>query len=183
MGITEKWDVDYNKINKYLASKGVSQQELSRRLGKTESYYSAIKSHNCKITTECAMKIVQVLELPEKWDFFVIKDKETEAPRIKVLPEIKDAVGSSIYGNIAIDFDFAICVTSGDGFKKGWIYPIVGWNNGAQIVRRKQDNEDYFEGCYQTGGIGKGLFNNYNNTGAPSFNPCKGCIYLEETDY
>lgn len=32
-------------------------------------------------------------------------------------------------------FDIAMCRESGQGFKKGRKYPVVGWNNGVHIFR------------------------------------------------
>ena len=65
--------------------------------------------------------------------------------------------------------DFAICVTSGKGFEKGKIYPILGDNNGIHILREDSYGDPYdFLAC--TGGIGEGIFNNFDDSGAPSFN-------------
>lgn len=69
-----------------------------------------------------------------------------------------------------IGFDMVMCVVSGDGFKKGTLYPQVGTNNGIQI-QRINDEGDCVTYLYQTGGIGEGLFNNWDGTGKPSFNP------------
>ena len=70
-------------------------------------------------------------------------------------------------------FDIVKCVTAGGGFEKGHFYAIVGYNNGVHILRTSEaDNpEDHL---FTTGGIGKGLFNNRDNSGAPSFDP----VYL-----
>ena len=81
------------------------------------------------------------------------------------------------------NYHFVKCVTSGDGFKKGFIYPILGTNNGVHIMREeieKRDNDPFnynsdphdFIAC--TGGVGKGLFNNFDGSGKPSFVPIDG---------
>lgn len=75
---------------------------------------------------------------------------------------------------------FAICVTSGDGFEEGVIYPILGDNNGIHIMREKYhgrvndpggDSSDPYDFVACCGGIGKGLLNNWNDSGKPSFDP------------
>ena len=35
------------------------------------------------------------------------------------------------------------CVKSGDGFKKGEYYPVVGWNNGVNIARVDENGDPY----------------------------------------
>ena len=62
------------------------------------------------------------------------------------------------------------CVTDGDGYEKGGIYPQVGDNNGVHILRETATG-DVYDGVFQTGGIGKGLFNPWDNSGYPSFDP------------
>ena len=47
--------------------------------------------------------------------------------------------------------EFVICVTSGKGFQKDKVYPVLGTNNGIHILR-------------------EGDFNNWDDSGAPSFN-------------
>lgn len=65
-------------------------------------------------------------------------------------------------------FDLAICVKSGDGYEKGMIYPVVGFNNGVHVLRH--DNaDDPYDGLFMTGGIGEGLINPWDNSGTPSF--------------
>ena len=70
---------------------------------------------------------------------------------------------------MAFGCEFAICVTSGEGFEKGKIYPILGTNNGIHILRRGDDGDPY-DFIAASGGIGEGLFNNWDDSGAPSFN-------------
>lgn len=68
-----------------------------------------------------------------------------------------------------IHCNFVQCVTSGEGFERGQIYPQLGWNNGIGIQRVNEAGDcETFLCC--TGGIGKGLFNNFDGSGSPSFN-------------
>lgn len=68
---------------------------------------------------------------------------------------------------------FVLCVTSGEGFEKGKIYPLLGTKHGIHILR-----ECHYDNCTETdpfdfvacpGGIGDGIFNNWDDSGAPSF--------------
>lgn len=64
---------------------------------------------------------------------------------------------------------FVVCVTSGKGFKKGVVYPVLGYNNGIHILRENSDGDPYdFIAC--TGGAGVGESNNFDCSGKPSFN-------------
>ena len=93
-----------------------------------------------------------------------------------------------------IDCGFAKCVTSGDGFEEGFTYPILGTNNGIHIMREKWagrindpggDSSDPYDFIACTGGVGDGLFNNFDGSGKPSFIHadvvevvrCKDCIH------
>lgn len=69
---------------------------------------------------------------------------------------------------IELGFDLALCVTSGEGFAAGKVYPVIGWNNGIGIIRA-DGRGDVFVFRAQNGGIGKGEWNNFNNSGSPSF--------------
>lgn len=69
-----------------------------------------------------------------------------------------------------LKFDVVQCVTSGDGFEAGCYYAQVGWNNGIGICLETQ-NGDCDVKVYQTGGAGRGLFNAWDDSGSPSFNP------------
>lgn len=67
--------------------------------------------------------------------------------------------------------DFAKCVTGGDGFEKGVIYPILSYNNGVHVLRmgnasKGEEPVDFIFGC---GGNGEGLINPYDGSGKPSF--------------
>ena len=63
---------------------------------------------------------------------------------------------------------FVRCVTSGEGFEKGVTYPVLGWNDGINIMRQDANGDPFnFVAC--TGGIGEGEFNNFNGSGKPSF--------------
>lgn len=73
---------------------------------------------------------------------------------------------------IKLGFGMALCVTSGEGFEKGVIYPIVGWNNGINIVRT-DENGDVFIFLACNGGVGKGDLNNFDDSGSPSFREIK----------
>lgn len=73
---------------------------------------------------------------------------------------------------------FAKCVTSGEGFEEGLIYPILGDNNGIHIMREEHlgrkndpggDSSEPYDLICCTGGIGEGDFNNCNDSGKPSF--------------
>ena len=66
--------------------------------------------------------------------------------------------------------ELVMCVTSGAGYVAGEIYPIVGSNNGIHICRENEEG-DCEDNIFQTGGIGKGIFNSLDDTGAPSFDP------------
>lgn len=75
---------------------------------------------------------------------------------------------------------FVKCVTAGDGFVEGVIYPVLGNNNGIHILREKWhgrtsdpggDSSDPYDFVACTGGIGKGIFNNWDDSGSPSFEP------------
>lgn len=71
---------------------------------------------------------------------------------------------------------FAKCVTSGLGFEKGTVYPILGTNNGIHIFRENDnghDSSDPYDFLACTGGFGDGLFNNWDDSGKPSFVPYK----------
>lgn len=81
---------------------------------------------------------------------------------------------------IKFECDFAKCVTSGAGFVEGVIYPVLGDNNGIHIMRKEWrnatndpggDSADPHDFVAFTGGIGKGIFNNPDNSGKPSFDP------------
>ena len=76
--------------------------------------------------------------------------------------------------------NFVKCVTSGDGFEKGVIYPVLGNNDGINIVREKWagrtndpggDSSDPYIFLACTGGAGEGIFNNFDDSGKPSFDP------------
>lgn len=68
------------------------------------------------------------------------------------------------------NFSVVRCVESGNGFAEGEYYAQVGSNNGVQILRKNgQDDCEVFWAC--TGGTGKGLYNNFNDSGKPSFVP------------
>lgn len=67
---------------------------------------------------------------------------------------------------------FVVCVTSGEGFEEGVIYPVLGENNGIHILRVSDPTSDSsephdFVAC--SGGIGKGFYNSWDCTGKPSF--------------
>lgn len=61
-----------------------------------------------------------------------------------------------------------MCVTSGGGYVAGHEYAAIGWNNGVHILREDADG-DVYDFLAVTGGIGDGLFNNSDNSAAPSF--------------
>ena len=70
---------------------------------------------------------------------------------------------------------FVRCVTSGEGFEKGVIYPVLGTNNGIHIFREENTGHgatEPFDFVAQTGGIGEGTFNNWDSSGRPSFDAC-----------
>ena len=77
-------------------------------------------------------------------------------------------MSKEIYSKNNIHFDVAKCVTAGNGFEQGHFYAIVGYNNGVHILRTSEvdDPENHL---FMTGGVGKGVFNNWDNSGAPSF--------------
>ena len=64
---------------------------------------------------------------------------------------------------------FVVCVTSGEGFKKGVVYPAIGHNNGLHILR-EDSNGDLYDLSVCTGGVGIGEFNTWDDSGEPSFN-------------
>lgn len=72
--------------------------------------------------------------------------------------------------NINLKFEPVICVTGGKGFEEGFVYPLIGWNNGVHIIRESKQG-DAIDECFMTGGIGKGMFNSWDEDGIPSFNP------------
>lgn len=86
-----------------------------------------------------------------------------------------------------IKTDFVYCVTSGKGFVEGCVYAQVGWNNGVHILRETEQG-DVVDELFCTGGIGKGLFNAWDDSGSPSFNPIapkkwkKGEWWIEESE-
>lgn len=65
--------------------------------------------------------------------------------------------------------EFVICVTSGKGFQKDKVYPVLGTNNGIHILREGENGNPY-DFIAVTGGMGEGDFNNWDDSGAPSFN-------------
>lgn len=65
-------------------------------------------------------------------------------------------------------FQEVLCVTEGNGYKYGNIYPLVGTNNGVHIIREDENGNPY-DGLFVTGGIGEGEFNNPDDSGVPSF--------------
>lgn len=82
---------------------------------------------------------------------------------------------------MAVKFDcgFAVCVTSGCGYKEGVVYPILGNNNGIHIMREEYagrigdpggDSSDPVDFVACCGGVGKGELNNWDDSGSPSFN-------------
>lgn len=70
-----------------------------------------------------------------------------------------------------------VCVTGGDGYEEGKIYPLMGWNNGVHILRVNEYG-DVEDREFQTGGVGKGLFNDFDSKGFPSFDeiPSEGGV-------
>lgn len=65
-------------------------------------------------------------------------------------------------------YNTVICVTGGDGYEKGKLYAQIGWNNGVHILRETESG-DVYDREFCSGGIGVGCYNDFNNTGAPSF--------------
>lgn len=84
------------------------------------------------------------------------------------------------------EFALVLCVTGGDGYEEGKVYPMMGWNNGVHIIRVNEFG-DVIDREFCTGGYGKGLFNSFTNEGYPSFDEllsdavevvrCKDCKY------
>ena len=67
-------------------------------------------------------------------------------------------------------YNLVICVTSGEGYEEGCVYPQIGFNNGVNILRESKAGDVYI-GLFQTGGLGRGVFNALDNSGRPSFDP------------
>ena len=76
---------------------------------------------------------------------------------------------------------FALCVTAGDGYEKNLIYPILGWNNGIHIARETPEG-DVYDGCFCAGGIGDGCYNDWDETGSPSFVPVSVASFKAKLD-
>ena len=72
-----------------------------------------------------------------------------------------------------IHFDVAKCVTAGNGFEQGHFYATVRYNDEIHILKAGR-NGDLENHHFMTGGVGQGLFNNWDSSGAPSFMP----VYL-----
>lgn len=66
------------------------------------------------------------------------------------------------------EFTPVLCVTGGDGYEEGKVYPMMGWNNGVHILRVDEFG-DVIDREFCTGGYGKGLFNCFIGWGYPSF--------------
>lgn len=73
---------------------------------------------------------------------------------------------------------FVVCVTSGNGFKKGVVYPVLGNNNGVHIMREEYagrtndpggDSSEPYDFLALSGCVGNGEFGNPDDSGAPSF--------------
>ena len=80
-----------------------------------------------------------------------------------------------------MEYTPVVCVTSGDGYIEGCVYPMMGWNNGMHILRQTEGG-DVKEGVFCTGGVGRGLFNSWGDSGCPSFNPVFGFSEGEDDD-
>jgi hypothetical protein len=77
-------------------------------------------------------------------------------------------------------FNTVICVTGGDGYEEGKIYAQIGGNNGIHILRETKDS-DVYDRIFSCGGVGKGFYNDFCGTGAPSFDDyCESNTYPAE---
>lgn len=73
-----------------------------------------------------------------------------------------------------------VCVTGGDGYEAGKIYPMMGWNNGVHILRTNELG-DVVDREFCSGGYGKGFFNSFDDKGYPSFNMINSELILSLT--
>ena len=103
------------------------------------------------------------LEQNDEWTKFCSKIAD-ERDRLKA--KVEELESKAVYTPV-------ICVTSGDGYEEGKIYPLMGSNNGVHILRENQYG-DVVDIAFCTGGCGKGLFNNFDDSGCPSFDLVEG---------
>ena len=85
---------------------------------------------------------------------------------VEIIDRMEWALSNAELHNI--HFDIVKCVTGGDGFEEGGLYCVVGWNNGVHVLRENEEGDCYeFLACH--GGYGKGIINDFEGSGAPSF--------------
>ena len=69
-----------------------------------------------------------------------------------------------------MNFNVVQCVTGCGPYIEGEYYAQIGSNNGIGICYEDSYGDIHID-VFQTGGIGKGLFNSWNDSGKPSFDP------------
>lgn len=112
-------------------------------------------------------KIAEEIGISHEWLSRLMSHELSDENKKRILKSI-DSLKNKEKNLNPIKFNVVECVESGSGFLKGCFYSQVGTNNGIQI-QRQNGNGDCVTYICCTGGVGKGTFNGFGDSGNPSF--------------